>query len=89
MTEFKEQFGTTCGNGKLDICTSDSSLLVAILSVGTAIGALLSAPAGDSIGRRKTLMIAVGVFCIGSIFQVCAQDMPMMLVGRCVVVCNV
>lgn len=84
MREFKDQFSTTChdGSGNRDICTSESSLIVAILSAGTAIGALLAAPVGDSLGRRLTLMIFVGIFCIGSIFQVCAQDIPMLLIGR-------
>ncbi|KAF7532205.1 hypothetical protein G7Z17_g13666 [Cylindrodendrum hubeiense] len=84
MTEFKEQFGTKCydSNNKLEICTEDSSIIVAILSAGTALGALLAAPAGDSLGRRKTLLLAVGIFCIGSIFQVCAQATNMLLAGR-------
>jgi SP family sugar:H+ symporter-like MFS transporter len=82
MNAFKRQFGTNCSDEDGNLCTSDSSLIVAILSAGTAVGALLSAPAGDSLGRRLTLMIFVGIFCIGSIFQVCAQDIPLLLVGR-------
>jgi SP family sugar:H+ symporter-like MFS transporter len=82
MDAFKRQFGTNCADENGNLCTSDSSLIVAILSAGTAVGALLSAPAGDSLGRRLTLMIFVGIFCIGSIFQVCAQDIPLLLVGR-------
>ncbi|KAH7313560.1 regulator of conidiation [Stachybotrys elegans] len=85
MREFKDQFGSDhcgTGDGQRDICTSDSSIIVAILSAGTAVGALLAAPAGDSLGRRLTLMLFIGIFCIGSIFQVCAQDIPMLLVGR-------
>lgn len=86
MTEFKEQFGkhTNCfdENGALDICTKDSSIIVAILSAGTALGALLAAPSGDSLGRRKTLLLAVGIFCIGAIFQVCASNIDLLLVGR-------
>ncbi|RMJ11551.1 putative glucose transporter rco-3 [Fusarium kuroshium] len=86
MTEFKEQFGkhTNCkdDDDNIDICTKDSSIIVAILSAGTALGALLAAPTGDSLGRRKTLMVAVGIFCLGSIFQVCAQDIDMLLAGR-------
>jgi SP family sugar:H+ symporter-like MFS transporter len=84
MREFKDQFGTTCydDDDRLEICTDDSSLIVAILSAGTAVGALLSAPAADSIGRRHTLLLSVGVFCIGAIFQVCAASIPMLLVGR-------
>ncbi|KAH7156611.1 hypothetical protein EDB81DRAFT_396051 [Dactylonectria macrodidyma] len=84
MNEFKEQFGTTCrdSSGDLEICTKDSSIIVAILSAGTALGALLAAPTGDSLGRRKTLLLSVGIFCLGSIFQVCAQATDMLLAGR-------
>ena len=84
MREFKDQFGTNCFDkkGELDICTDDSALIVAILSAGTVVGALLAAPAADSIGRRRTLLISVGVFCIGAICQVCAYSLPLMLVGR-------
>ncbi|KAF5622952.1 RCO3 glucose transporter [Fusarium sp. NRRL 52700] len=86
MTEFKEQFGkhTNCHDekGAIDICTKDSSIIVAILSAGTALGALLAAPTGDSLGRRKTLLVAVGIFCLGAIFQVCANNIDLLLVGR-------
>ena len=84
MREFKDQFGTHChdDNGDLDICTEDSSILVAILSAGTIIGALLAAPAGDTIGRRQTILYSVGIFCIGAICQVCAIALNLLLVGR-------
>ncbi|KAG5992718.1 glucose transporter [Claviceps lovelessii] len=88
MTEFKMQFGSTNCHSAIpsdshpQICPKDSSLIVAILSAGTAVGALLAAPAGDSLGRRITLLIAVGVFCIGAICQVCANAIPLLLIGR-------
>ncbi|KAL2211323.1 regulator of conidiation [Sarocladium strictum] len=85
MKVFKEQFGTLdCDDhqGEMDICPEDSSIIVAILSAGTVLGALLAAPMGDTLGRRHSLLVAVGVFCIGAIFQVCAQQIPMLLVGR-------
>lgn len=83
MNEFKEKFGT-CRNqpDRDDICAKDSALIVAILSVGTAIGALLAAPAGDMLGRRRSMLLAVGIFCIGAICQVCAEALPALLVGR-------
>lgn len=86
MREFKEQFGTDChdSRGRIEICPEDSAIIVAILSAGTVIGSLLAAPAGDSLGRRHTLMISVGIFCAGAICQVCAQSTPLMLVGRLV-----
>lgn len=83
MDEFKNRFGTC--NDKVandDICAKDSALIVAILSVGTAVGALLAAPAGDSLGRRRSMLLAVAIFCIGAICQVCAEASPALLVGR-------
>ncbi|KAF4969136.1 hypothetical protein FSARC_3573 [Fusarium sarcochroum] len=86
MDIFKSHFSTdqSCkdDDGHVDLCPEDSSLIVAILSGGAVVGALVAAPAGDSIGRRKTLLLAVVTFCIGAIFQVCAQSTPMLLVGR-------
>ncbi|PNY29977.1 glucose transporter rco-3 [Tolypocladium capitatum] len=83
MPEFKTQFATSCRkNNQPDICPKDLSIIVAILSAGTAVGALLAAPAGDSLGRRITLLIAVGVFCVGAICQVCADAIPLLLIGR-------
>lgn len=84
MRAFKDQFGTDCvdSDGDLDVCPSESAIIVAILSAGTVIGALLAAPCGDSIGRRHTLMVSVGIFLVGAVCQVCAQATPLMLVGR-------
>ncbi|KAF4414972.1 putative RCO3 glucose transporter, partial [Fusarium austroafricanum] len=86
MNIFKSHFSTNkdCRDdqGHIDLCPDDSSLIVAILSGGAVVGAIVAAPAGDSIGRRKTLLVAVGTFCIGAIFQVCAQATAMLLVGR-------
>ncbi|GKU11223.1 glucose transporter rco-3 [Fusarium langsethiae] len=86
MDVFQNDFATdqTCRdeNDHIDLCPKDSSLIVAILSGGAVVGSILAAPAGDSIGRRKTLLLAVLTFCIGAIFQVCAQATPMLLVGR-------
>lgn len=85
MKVFKEQFGTLdCNDAQqeMDICPEDSSIIVAILSAGTVLGALLAAPMGDTLGRRHSLLVSVAVFCIGAIFQVCAQAIPMLLVGR-------
>ncbi|GAB0138851.1 glucose transporter [Epichloe bromicola] len=87
MPEFKTRFGANCRptipyETSTQICPKDASLIVAILSAGTAVGALLSAPAGDTLGRRITLLIAVGVFCIGAICQICANAIPLLLIGR-------
>ncbi|TPX09317.1 uncharacterized protein E0L32_009509 [Thyridium curvatum] len=84
MTSFREQFSTGYHNkdGELDLSINQSSLIVAILSAGTLIGSVISAPAGDFWGRRISLIIAIGIFCLGVIFQVCSADIPMLVVGR-------
>lgn len=55
--------------GLPDITSSESSLIVSILSAGTFFGALFAAPLGDFIGRRIALMITILVFCFGVIFK--------------------
>ncbi|KAH6681116.1 glucose transporter rco-3 [Plectosphaerella plurivora] len=82
MDSFTRDFGTPNEAGQPSIRPSEASNIVAILSAGTAIGALLSAPIGDTIGRRLSLLVAVAVFCIGGVVQVCATNIPMLLVGR-------
>lgn len=86
MHSFKTQFNT----GYIDLknehepnlSPSQTSMLVAILSLGTFFGSLLGAPIGDTIGRRLSLIASVGVFCFGGILQVLADALPMMLAGR-------
>jgi MFS family permease len=58
------------------------SIIVAMLSAGTVVGSLVSAPLGDYFGRRLSLIGAVAVFCFGAIFQVCANNIALLLVGR-------
>lgn len=86
MRAFRDQFSTghTDAAG-LALSPSETAIVVAILSVGTVVGALLAAPVGDHFGRRMSLIGAVTVFNFGCIFQVCAQAIPMMLIGRYVV----
>lgn len=84
MDEFKRQFATNCGSGgsNTNLCPRDSSIIVAILSAGTILGALAAAPFADFLGRRKSLLLGVALFCIGAICQVCAEAIPLLLVGR-------
>jgi MFS family permease len=85
MQSFRERFSTgyvDLTDMKPSLSPSQSSLIVAILSAGTVLGSLISAPLADFFGRRKSLNAAIGVFCFGVIFQVCSSDIPMLLVGR-------
>ncbi|KAK3987754.1 general substrate transporter [Cladorrhinum sp. PSN332] len=84
METFNNDFstGTKDQNEKPAMSASETSLIVAMLSAGTVVGALMSAPMGDFWGRRLSLIAAIGVFCIGAIFQVCATNVPLLVVGR-------
>jgi len=85
MNKFKEDFSTGYREPISDekgMYPSEVSLIVAMLSAGTMMGALISAPMGDFWGRRLSLIAAIGVFCIGAIFQVCATNVPLLVVGR-------
>lgn len=83
MRSFRDQFSTGhTDNHGLALAPSETAMVVAILSIGTVMGALLAAPMGDHSGRRISLIVAVTIFNLGCVFQVCAQAIPMMLVGR-------
>ncbi|KAK2598447.1 hypothetical protein N8I77_011862 [Diaporthe amygdali] len=83
MSAFKEQFSTGyVRNGQPSISPNETAIIVAILSAGTLVGALIAAPVGDYWGRRKSLIGAVTAFNFGVIFQVCAKAIPMLLAGR-------
>lgn len=84
MTAFRRRFstGSTDENGKPNLSTHQSSLLVAILSAGTFCGALIGAPMGDRWGRRLSMLMGAAIFCMGGIMQVCASSIPLLVVGR-------
>ncbi|KAJ8122400.1 hypothetical protein ONZ43_g1396 [Nemania bipapillata] len=84
MRSFKDQFSTGFrdDNGLLALRPDQISITVAILSAGTFAGALLSAPFGDWIGRRLSIIASIGVFILGVIFQVTANALPLLLAGR-------
>jgi predicted MFS family arabinose efflux permease len=84
MSSFKRDFS----NGSLDdkgdpaISPGQVSLIVSILSVGTVMGSIFAAPAGDYWGRRLSLIGSICIFFIGVLFQVLASSLPLLLVGR-------
>ncbi|KAK0735028.1 general substrate transporter [Lasiosphaeria miniovina] len=84
MTTFKNDFttGFRDAEGNPGMYPSQVSLIVAMLSAGTAVGALLAAPVGDKWGRRRSLIGAILIFCVGAIFQVCATNVATLVVGR-------
>ena len=69
-------------DGAPAITSSQSSMIVSILSAGTFFGALTAAPTADFFGRRYGLMVTTVVFCLGVILQTISTAIPMFTAGR-------
>lgn len=85
MDAFRKQFNTgwiDLKDHKLNVSPAQSSLIVAILSLGTFFGSLAAAPFGDQIGRRISLIIAVAIFSLGVLLQTIAMQIPILVAGR-------
>lgn len=65
--------------------SSEKSLIVSILSVGTFFGALSAPIVSDKFGRKWTIIISVlVVFNLGVILQTAATAIPLLCAGRCI-----
>lgn len=60
--------------GKYAFSNVRSGLIVAMLSIGTLIGALVAAPIADKIGRRLSVSFWSVVFAVGLIIQISASQ---------------
>lgn len=62
----------------------DNAIQLVIISVfvGHALGQLIYGPVSDRYGRRSSIFIGFGIFCLGSIVSIFSQSLEMMLLGR-------
>ena len=59
--------------------------IVSLLQAGCFFGSLAAAPLGDKVGRKISLIITGGVFCVGSAMQVAAMgNTGVMFAGRAI-----
>lgn len=85
MDSFKRNYGrpSTIDFSGYAYQTWEKSLTVAILSIGTFIGALVSGWSADLIGRKSTLIgPGCGVFTVGVIVQMAATHISGFCSGR-------
>ncbi|KAK6462855.1 glucose transporter/sensor [Scheffersomyces coipomensis] len=79
MKYVKERFPAN----KQEFTSSESSLIVSILSAGTFFGSLTAPILSDRLGRRWSLIISsLVIFNIGIILQTIATAIPLLCVGR-------
>lgn len=65
-----------------DVTSSQSSMIVSLLSAGTFFGALGAAPLADYFGRRLSMILESFVFCFGVILQTASTSIPLFVAGR-------
>jgi SP family sugar:H+ symporter-like MFS transporter len=73
MPDFLDRFGQTNDQGVKYFGTVRSGLIVALLSIGTLMGALAAAPIADSIGRKPSVSIWCVVVSVGFVVQIAAD----------------
>lgn len=64
---------------------NNSSLLgtvTAIYDIGCFFGAIMAYFIGDTLGRKKTILLGTTIMSIGAILQITAFSVPQMIVGR-------
>jgi len=63
---------------------SDPQLIISMVFLGMAFGQLIFGPLSDSIGRKPSLYIGMGIFIVGCLMCMVAQSFEMMIAGRIV-----
>jgi len=85
MDYFKKQFARNWDpDGNPYLTSSESSLIVSILSAGTFFGALGASFIADSIGRRLGLIVSCVIFSVGVVLQTAATEQNLFVAGRAI-----
>jgi len=71
--DFLNRFGEHHSDGTAYFSNVRSGLIVAMLSIGTLIGALVAAPIADFIGRKLSVTFWCGIFFVGNIVMISAE----------------
>jgi len=83
MDYFKDNFATQRNaEGLWDFTSSQTSLIVSMLSLGTFFGALTVGPLADITGRRMGLIYACIIFTGGVVMQTASTAIPLFVAGR-------
>ena len=58
--------------------------IVSALIFGMVFGEIIFGPVSDAIGRKKSILIGIGVYILGSLIALSASSLTMFLIGRMV-----
>ncbi|KAL4920844.1 general substrate transporter [Aspergillus aurantiobrunneus] len=76
MNNFEKQFPDLASDATLQ------GWMVSVLTLGAMFGAFANGPIADALSRRWSILLANGIFLIGSIIQAASVNVPMIFVGR-------
>ncbi|ORY31406.1 general substrate transporter [Naematelia encephala] len=72
MEDFLRRFGQKQSDGTYAFSNVREGLIVALLSIGTLIGAVAGSYISNWIGRRRAMSVFCAVFSVGLLIQVCS-----------------
>ncbi|CAI7572473.1 unnamed protein product [Penicillium pancosmium] len=67
---------------KFEANSTQSGLVVSMFTTGAFFGACFAGPAGDYLGRRRTISLGCLVFCLGGALQTAAKTLAYLYSGR-------
>jgi len=73
---------TLSGTSWYDLSTSSQGLVVSLSLFGALAGSALALVFGDSMGRRKELILGGALYCAGAGLVYAAQQLPVVMLGR-------
>ncbi|KAI0472906.1 MFS transporter [Xylariaceae sp. FL0804] len=76
-------------HGNSDNYAAQNGAVVSLFTGGAFFGAGLAGPAGDLLGRRKTIMLGALLFILGGAIQTSAQSLSYLYSGRAIAGCGV
>ncbi|CCD24396.1 sugar porter family MFS transporter NDAI_0D00820 [Naumovozyma dairenensis CBS 421] len=73
-SDYINRFGSSHSDGSKYLSKVRTGLLVSIFNVGCAIGSVVLGRLGDTVGRRKGIVIAVFIYIVGIVIQIASID---------------
>ena len=61
---------------------NNNQLIISLLFAGMALGQIIYGPLSDTIGRKKSIYIGIGIFIVGCFVSIFSTNLTTMLIGR-------